>query len=67
MSALIGEYAMKYLCKEPRRASEQTGHSWVQKILQGHPINCYEMFQMEKHVFCQFCIELVEHSLKNTK
>ena len=51
VSALIGEYAMKYLCKAPCRTSEQTSHPWVQEILQGHPICCYEMFQMEKHIF----------------
>ena len=55
VSALICEYAEKYICKEPCRTSEQTGHSWVQEISQGHPVRCYEMFWMEKHVFCQFC------------
>ena len=67
VSALIGEYAVKYICKELRKTSEQTSHSWVQEILQGYPIRCYEMFRMEKHIFCQFCTELVEHGLKNTE
>ena len=67
VSALIREYAMKYLCKKLRRTNEQTGHPWVQEILEGHPIRCYEMFRMEKHVFYQFCIKLVEHGLKGTK
>nr|KYP47354.1 hypothetical protein KK1_031037 [Cajanus cajan] len=67
VSALISEYAIKYLCKEPCRSSDQTGHSWVQDILQGHPIRCYEMFRMEKHVFNQLCFELVECGLKATK
>ena len=26
---LIGEYAVKYLCKQPWRTSEQIGHAWV--------------------------------------
>uniref|UniRef100_A0A151UEX5 DUF8040 domain-containing protein n=1 Tax=Cajanus cajan TaxID=3821 RepID=A0A151UEX5_CAJCA len=67
VSALISEYAIKYLCKEPCRSSDQTGHSWVQDILQGHPICCYEMFRKEKHVFNQLCFELVECGLKETK
>lgn len=67
VSALIGQYTVKYLCKEPRRDGDQTGHAWVQEILHGHPIRCYEMFRMEKHVFYQFCNELVGHGLQATK
>ena len=67
VAALVGEYAVRHLCKEPRRTSEQTGHAWVHEILQGHSIRCYEMFRMEKHVFQMFCIELVEHGLKPTR
>ena len=66
VGALIGEYAVRHLCKEPRRTSEQTGHAWVLEILQGHHVRCYEMFRMEKHVFHMLCIELVEHGLKAT-
>ena len=44
MTALIEEYAMKYLYKELHRISEQIGHSWVQEILEDHPIRCYEIF-----------------------
>jgi len=51
VSALVGEYSVKYLCKEPCRTNNHTGHSWEHEILQGHPIRCYEMFRMEKHTF----------------
>ncbi|KAK8604863.1 hypothetical protein V6N13_082330 [Hibiscus sabdariffa] len=66
VTALVGQYATRQLCKVPRRTSEQTGHAWVQEILQGHPIRCYEMFRMEKHIFHMLCTELVEHGLKVT-
>ncbi|XLT55229.1 hypothetical protein HN873_047833 [Arachis hypogaea] len=46
---LIGQYAANYLCKKPCRTSEQTDYLWVQEILCGHDIRCYEIFQ--KHVF----------------
>ncbi|KAK8682958.1 hypothetical protein V6N13_039036 [Hibiscus sabdariffa] len=29
VTALVGQYAAKQLCKMPRRSSEQTGHAWV--------------------------------------
>ncbi|KAK8574105.1 hypothetical protein V6N13_097097 [Hibiscus sabdariffa] len=66
VTALVGQYTAKQLCKVPRRTSEQTIHAWVQEILQGHPIRCYEMFRMEKHIFHMLCTELVESGLKVT-
>ena len=66
VAALIGQYAVNHLCKQPCRTSEQTGHAWVREILQGHPIRCYEMFRMEKHIFLKLCTELVDHGLKPT-
>ncbi|KAL4362114.1 hypothetical protein GQ457_04G025480 [Hibiscus cannabinus] len=66
VTALVGQYTAKQLCKVPRRTSEQTGHAWVQEILKGHPIRCYEMFRMEKHIFHMICTELVESGLKVT-
>ncbi|XLT76618.1 hypothetical protein HN873_032892 [Arachis hypogaea] len=49
--ALIGQYAVNYLCKKSCKTSEQTCYLWVQEILCGHDIRCYEMFRMEKHAF----------------
>ena len=57
----IGEYAIKHLCKEICRTNKQIGHAWVQEVLQGHPIHCYEMFCMEKHIFYMLCSKLVDH------
>ncbi|KAK7276933.1 hypothetical protein RIF29_18082 [Crotalaria pallida] len=66
VGALVGEYAIRHLCKEPCRTREQSGHAWVQGILQGHPIRCYEQFRMEKHIFYKLCTELVDLGLKPT-
>ena len=63
---LVGEYALKYLCKQPCRTSELTGHKWVQEILHGNDRRCYEMFRMDKHVFSLLCTALVECGLKST-
>ncbi|CAJ2645509.1 unnamed protein product [Trifolium pratense] len=63
LAALVGQYAINNLCKEPCRTSELTGHSWVQ----GNPTRCYEMLRMEKHIFNKLCNELVEHGLKSSK
>lgn len=67
VAALVGDYVIMHICKEPRRTSEHTGHTWVYEILQGHPIHCYEMFRMEKFIFHKLCTELVEQGLKETK
>ncbi|XP_050897585.1 uncharacterized protein LOC127104449 [Lathyrus oleraceus] len=67
VAALIGEYAVSQLCKEPCRTSELSGHAWVQEILQGNSTRCYEMFRMEKHIFNLICTKLVEHGLKSSK
>jgi len=66
VAALMGEYAVKHLCKEPCRTSELTGHAWVKEVLQGNPTRCYEMFRMEKHTFHKLCTKLVDHGLKPT-
>ncbi|XP_054788932.1 uncharacterized protein LOC129294533 [Prosopis cineraria] len=67
VSALIRLYATKHLCKEPQRNSEYTGYLWVNEILEGHPVRCYEMFRMEPHMFHQLCNELTWYGLKDTR
>ena len=64
---LIIDHSLKYLCKEPRRTSALRAHNWVQEILEGHHIRCYEMFRTEKHIFYAFYEELVEHGLKQSR
>jgi len=66
VSALVGEYIVKYLCKEPCRSNNHTGHSWVHEILQGHLIRCYEMFRMGKLTFHKLCTNLANHGLVPT-
>ncbi|KAF1874411.1 hypothetical protein Lal_00029838 [Lupinus albus] len=48
---LVVDHSLKYMCKEPCRTSALTGHGWVQELLYGHDIHCYEKFRIEKHVF----------------
>ncbi|XP_058755134.1 uncharacterized protein LOC131628278 [Vicia villosa] len=66
VAALVGEYAVNNLCKEPCRTSQLTGHAWVQEILQGNLTRCYEMFRMEKYVFHKFCTKLMECGLTSS-
>ncbi|XP_058727711.1 uncharacterized protein LOC131599327 [Vicia villosa] len=66
VATLTGGYALKYLCKEPCRTSELTGHTWVKEILQGNLTRCYGMFRMEKHIFHKLCNKLVYHGIKHT-
>lgn len=37
-------YYEKYLCKEPFRTSRRSGYIFIQEILQGSEIPCYENF-----------------------
>ncbi|XP_028764534.1 uncharacterized protein LOC114762832 [Neltuma alba] len=67
VAVLVSQYVMPYVCKEPRRTSQQTGNLWVQEILRDHEIRCYDMFRMEKEMFMRLCSKLVEHGLKNSK
>ena len=47
----IANYFLTYVIKNPCRTSTLTGHQWVQEILHGHHVRCYEQFRMKKHVF----------------
>ncbi|KAG5006318.1 hypothetical protein JHK85_024860 [Glycine max] len=53
--ANVTNYFMNYVLKNPCRDSSMTGHRWVSKILNGHPIRCYQMFRMKKLVFLELC------------
>ena len=66
LAVFIGKYAIKNLCKESCRTNKQTRHAWVQEVLQGHLIRCYEMFRMEKNIFYKLCYELANQGLKPT-
>ena len=48
-------YFLNYVEKSPCRTSALTGHEWVQEIMNGHDIRCYQQFRMRKHVFLHLC------------
>nr|KYP58261.1 hypothetical protein KK1_004559 [Cajanus cajan] len=66
VNALVSEYAIKYLCKEPCRTSEHTCYSCMHEILQVHLVHYYEIFRMEKHIFHKLCTYLANHGLMLT-
>ncbi|XLU33672.1 hypothetical protein S245_069738, partial [Arachis hypogaea] len=49
------DYFLKYVVKNPRRTSRLTGSGWVNELLNGHPIRCYQQFRMKKLVFLHLC------------
>ncbi|XLR69250.1 hypothetical protein S83_019922, partial [Arachis hypogaea] len=62
------DYFLKYVVKNPRRTSRLTENSWVNKLLNGHPISCYQQFRMKKHVFLYFYDVLQNtYNLRTTK
>ncbi|XLR38654.1 hypothetical protein S83_023314, partial [Arachis hypogaea] len=62
------DYFLKYIVKNPRRTSRLTGSSWVNELLNGHPIRCYQQFRMKKLVFLHLCDVLQNtYNLKTTK
>ena len=64
----IVNYFLTYVIKNPCRTSTLTGHQWVQEILHGHHVRCYEQFRMKKHVFQQLCHALhCDHKLRPTR
>ena len=48
-------YSLNHVIKTPRRTSALTGHEWVQEIINGHDVRCFQMFRMRKDVFLQLC------------
>ncbi|RZB70511.1 hypothetical protein D0Y65_035471 [Glycine soja] len=66
--ANVTNYFMNYVVKNPCRNSSMTDHCWVSKILNDHPIRCYEMFRMKKLVFLELCDILeTKYNLKKTR
>ena len=48
-------YSLNHVIKTARRTSALTGHEWVQEIINGHDVRCFQMFRMRKDVFLQLC------------
>ena len=61
LTALLCQYWVPFVCKEPRKTSKHTGHLWVQEVLATHNTRCHDMFRMETHMFYLLCHKLVEH------
>ncbi|XLU50606.1 hypothetical protein S245_045420, partial [Arachis hypogaea] len=62
------DYFLKYVMKNPRRISRLTGSSWVNELLNRHPIRYYQQFMMKKIVFLYLCDVLQNTcNLKTTK
>ncbi|KAF3663419.1 hypothetical protein FXO38_10660 [Capsicum annuum] len=69
---LAGKYVLtyceKYLCKEPCRISKRSGHIFIQEMLRGNEIRCYENFRLKKAVFIDLSNDLAEkYGLKATR
>lgn len=44
-----------HISRQPMRDRGETGVEFIYKILFGLPERCYDLFEMEKHVFCSLC------------
>ncbi|CAH9078760.1 unnamed protein product [Cuscuta europaea] len=42
----------------PCRTSILTGNAYIDELLIGHPLRCYESFRMNPHVFLRLCERL---------
>ena len=60
-------YHNNFLVKEPCRNSPHTGCKFIIEVLNGNDRCSYEIFWMEKHVFCKLCDRLRSYSLTATK
>ncbi|KAJ9560157.1 hypothetical protein OSB04_005317 [Centaurea solstitialis] len=54
----LSTYYYTRIHKEPCMTSTQTGHAWMEEILNGHPIRCVNAFRMSASLFMQLCKEL---------
>ncbi|KAJ9546864.1 hypothetical protein OSB04_019407 [Centaurea solstitialis] len=54
----LNRYYYTRIHKEPCMTSTQTGHAWMEEILNGHPIRCVNAFRMSASLFMQLCKEL---------
>ena len=57
-SVLADVYFFKYTYKDPCMTSNQTGVSWMNEILKGHPIRCVNAFRMHQNVSLELAKEL---------
>ncbi|KAL0379241.1 UNVERIFIED_CONTAM: hypothetical protein Sradi_3229600 [Sesamum radiatum] len=61
-------YYENYLHKVPCRTSMRTGHQFLEEVLHGHEIRCYQAFRLVKSVFLDLCHELThKYDLQPTR
>ncbi|KAL8545544.1 hypothetical protein ACS0TY_005623 [Phlomoides rotata] len=61
-------YYENYIHKTPCRTSIRTGHKFIEEILSGSGIRCYQAFQLTKPVFLDLCYELThKYDLQPTR
>ena len=48
-------YSLNHVMNTQCRTSTLTSHEWVQEIINGHDVRCFQMFRMSKDVFLQLC------------
>lgn len=61
-------YYEKYIHKVPCRISSRTGHRFMEEILNGHEMRCYQAFRLSQPVFMDFCHELIQrYDLRPTR
>ena len=51
----VANYSLNHVIKTPCRTSALIGHEWIQEIINGHDVHCFQMFRMRKDVFLQLC------------
>ncbi|XP_073121815.1 uncharacterized protein [Henckelia pumila] len=53
-------YFETYIHKVPCRTSDRTGNKFMEEVLNGHEIRCYQAFRLTKPVFLDLCHELTQ-------
>lgn len=61
-AASVAVYCFPFINKIPQHTSILTGYKWLQELLVGHPDRFYNMFGMNRHVFCKLVQELCQHA-----
>ncbi|KAL8519717.1 hypothetical protein ACS0TY_010594 [Phlomoides rotata] len=57
-------YYENYIHKTPCRTSIRAGHKFIEEILSGSGIRCYQAFRLTKPVFLDLCYELTHKLLQ---
>ena len=64
VNLIVGEmyvYMQRHYDKQPMRASTLTGKAYMDEVIEGNAMNCYEMFCMTPELLLHLMDELVQH------